>query len=91
MRARHTSSVFVAVAVLALLYFHAVMPTWEFVLLLLLVGVPTLVTVSVLALSGSRQSTGEPAQDEGRTLGETVEGVASPESHDFGAQSRTLP
>ncbi len=65
----------VGILLLMALYFHAVMPAWEFIVVLVLVGVPAGVAggVTVMALR-SRRAT----QDKGVVQG-AVQGDGSPE------------
>ncbi len=63
-----------AILLLVVLYFHAVMPLWEFIVVLVIVGVPAGVAgaVTVMALRSRR-----PAQDKGVVQG-AVQGDDSP-------------
>jgi len=67
----------VGILLLTALYFHAVMPAWEFLVLLVLVGVPAAVSAGVvLVLRAPRRA----PQDEGEHLGEHLGGVRPPEN-----------
>ncbi len=55
----------VAILLLMALYFHAVMPLWEFVLVLLLIGIPAGVAAGVSMLFRGKREHGGHSSDRG--------------------------
>jgi len=55
----------VAILLLLALYFHAVMPLWEFIVVLLLVGIPAGVAAGVSMLFRGKREHGGRSRDRG--------------------------